>query len=60
MVQNMFFFQIQDADEPLPDNIPMGTSNSLSALDAQQKQSQCHNLDAVADTVFISLVGYLW
>ncbi|CAL2246313.1 unnamed protein product [Prunus armeniaca] len=41
---------IQDADEPVPDNIPMGTSNSLSALDAQQKQSQCHNLDAVADT----------
>ncbi|VVA30292.1 PREDICTED: serine/threonine-kinase [Prunus dulcis] len=41
---------IQDADEPVPDNILMGTSNSLSSLDAQQKQSQCHNLDAVADT----------
>ncbi|XP_062007856.1 serine/threonine-protein kinase BLUS1 isoform X2 [Rosa rugosa] len=41
---------IQDVDEPTPDSSQMGSSNSLSTLDTQQKQSQCQNLYPVADT----------
>lgn len=54
------FYQIQDVDDPVPDNNQTGSSTSLSALDAQQKPSLCRNLEPVADMVFIKLAGHLW
>lgn len=54
MLTNGFFFslnQIQDIDDTVSDTSQTGSSNSLSALDVNEKQLKCQSITEISDMV---------